>query len=127
MTDNSPLDNEFQPGFFDLRDEGDVAVVTLKKEQLTDDENLEQMDQELNQVLGMSAGRKMVCDLSTVRNLTSSAIGKLISLHRKSIRTQSRFVLCGLQPTARDILATSHLLQYFAISPDATSAVAELK
>ncbi len=127
MTDNTQTDNEFHPDFFDLRDEGDVAVVTLNKEQLTDDENLEQMDQELNQVLGISSGRKMVCDLSTVSYLTSSAIGKLISLHRKSIRTQSRFILCGLQPTVREILATSHLLQYFSISPDATSAVAELR
>lgn len=127
MTDTHTPDNEFHPDFFDLREDDGVAVVTLNKEQLTDDENLEQMDQELNQVLGVSAGRKMVCDLSTVTYLTSSAIGKLISLHRKSIRTQSRFILCGLQPTVRDILATSHLLQYFSISPDATSAVAELK
>lgn len=119
-------DNEFCSSFFDLQDEGDIAVVVMKCEQLTDDENLEQLDRELVQVLGDTPGRKIICDLSSVQYLTSSAIGKLISLHRKAIRTESRVVFCGLQPTVHDILATSHLLQYFSIAIDANSAIAEL-
>ncbi len=122
MTDSEPTSS-----FFDFRDEGEIALVTLKREQLTDDENLEQLDQELNQVLGEEAGRKMICDLSTVKYLTSSAIGKLISLHRKSIRIGSRIVLCGLQPTVEEILGTSHLLKYFSIASDVENAISELK
>ncbi|WP_417848400.1 STAS domain-containing protein [Thalassoglobus sp.] len=121
MTDSEP-----HFSFFLLRHEGEIALVTITREQLTDDENLEQLDQELTRVLGEESGRRMICDLSAVKYLTSSAIGKLISLHRKSIRTGSRIVLCGLQPTVREILGTSHLLEYFSITPDAENAIAEL-
>lgn len=120
-------DKEFHSTFFDFAEQDGAMVVRLNREQLTDDENLEQLDHELNQILGAQAGQKLVCDLTSVKYLNSSAIGKLISLHRKSIRIHSQIILCGLQPTVKEILGTSHLLQYFSISEDAEAAITEFK
>lgn len=120
-------DGEFQSSFFELQHDDDIAIVTLKREQLTDDENLEQLDQELSLVQGQDEGRKIVCDLSSVKYMSSSAIGKLITLHRKAIRTNGRVAICGLQDTVHDSLAASHLLGYFNVQPDIATAVAALK
>lgn len=119
-------ENGFQSSFFELHQDGPIAVATINREQLTDDENLEQMDQDLAQVLGDEPGRSLICDLSHVKYMNSSAIGKFISLHRRAIRHKSMLILCGLQTTVRDILATSHLLQYFSTSQDAQTALDEL-
>lgn len=119
-------DNDFHSSFFKLSEADGIAIVTMVRDQLTDDENLEQLDQELIQVLGVETGRKIVCDMTSVKYLTSSAIGKLISLHRKSTRTNSQLILSGLQPTVKDILGTSHLLQYFTIAEDVDQAVNKL-
>ena len=118
-------ENEFHSSFFKLHEVDDVAVVTMTRDQLSDDDNLEQLDQEL-MILGVESGRKLVCDLSSVKYLTSSAIGKLISLHRKSTRTDSQVVLCNLQPTVQDILSTSHLLQYFTVADNSDAAILKL-
>ena len=120
-------DSDFYSSFFDLREEGEIAVLTLKRDQLTDEENLEQLDQELSLIQEQPSGKRIVCDLSSVRYMSSSAIGKLISLHRKAIRTNGRIALCGLQPSVQDSLAASHLLDYFTIRPNAADAVAALK
>jgi len=119
-------ENEFHSSFFKLHEVDDVAVVTMTRDQLSDDDNLEQLDQELMQILGVESGRKLVCDLSSVKYLTSSAIGKLISLHRKSTRTDSQVVLCNLQPTVQDILSKSHLLQYFTVADNSDAAILKL-
>lgn len=115
-------ENKFYSSFFKLKDVNNVTVVTMTRDQLSDDDNLEQLDQELTQVLGVESGKKLVCDLGSVKYLTSSAIGKLISLHRKATRTDSQLVLCGLQPTVKDILATSHLLEYFSVAESCADA-----
>lgn len=113
--------------FFELTREDAVFIATLNVKQLTDEENLEQFDRELSTVVESSIPCRMVCDLGTVAYISSSAIGKFISLHRKMMRTNGQLVLCRLQPAVREILATSHLLQYFHVMDDPQQAIAKLK
>ena len=113
--------------FFDRRQDGEVVLLTVTKDNLTDEENLEQFGQELSFVAESHAPCRMVCDLARVRYLTSSAIGKLISLHRKLTRSNGRIILCSLQPTVQQILAASHLLNYFEVTEDSNHALAKLK
>lgn len=119
--------SDFQFSFFSAREVDDVVVIEINRTQLTDDENLEQFDHELIQLLGNESGKLLACDLSSVKYMSSSAIGKLIALHRRSTRNGGCVVLCGIQPTVRDILTTSHLLQYFVIASDAETALLQLK
>ncbi|MEW4489412.1 STAS domain-containing protein [Thalassoglobus sp. JC818] len=113
--------------FFDWKQDGKIHVVTLRVDMLTDEENLEQFDQELSSIVETSTPCHMVCDLSSVRYMSSSAIGKFISLHRKMMRTNGQLILCGLQSAVKDILATSHLLKYFHVTDDTSQAIKKLK
>jgi anti-anti-sigma factor len=55
--------------------------------------------------------------------MTSSAIGKLIALHRRVNRAEGRMILCELTPDVSATLDTSRLLGYFAVEPDLAAAL----
>lgn len=101
------------PSFFTLIADGDLAVATYHRTGLSDEDNIEQMGQELFSLVEQHSFRRVILNVSMVEYLTSAAIGKWITLHRKLARMQGALVLCGIQPTIRDILETSRLLSYF--------------
>lgn len=118
--------NEFQSTFFQVRWEDDATVLTLIREQLSDEENLEQFGQDLIALVDTFQARQLVLDLATVAYLTSSAIGKLIALHRRLVRQNGKLVLCSLHPEVERILKMSHLLGYFFVAPSREEAQARM-
>ena len=64
-------------------------------------------------------------DLSQLDYITSSVLGKFITLHRRLHRQGGTLVLCGIQSNVRESLRASRLLDYFqtADTIDAAHAV----
>lgn len=114
----------FKSSFFNVAQKGDVFVVTVDRDQLKDDDNLEQFSQDFNLLIEKYEITKIVLRLSRVRYMTSMAIGKIISLHRKLQRTQGTLVLCELAPDVSSTLEAAKLLTYFTTSSDLTAALA---
>ncbi len=120
-----PLPN--QPNsFITLEEHGDVMVVSFKMRLLNDEENIEQLGQELFSLVEQANWLKLVLDLTNVEYLTSSVLGKLITLHRKLHRSQGKLVLFGLSDGVDAILRTSKLLTYFAVAENRDAAIAQL-
>lgn len=109
-----------------LQEHGDVMVVCFKSRLLNDEENIEQLGQELFSLVEQSNWLKLALDLTSVEYLTSSVLGKLITLHRKLHRSQGKLVLFGLSEGVDAILRTSKLLTYFAIAENRDGAIAQL-
>ena len=103
-----------------------MLVVHFKSRLLNDEENIEQLGQELFALVEQSNWLKLVLDLAKVDYLTSSVLGKLITLHRKLHRSQGKMVLIGLTEGVDSILRTSKLLTYFAIADSRDAAIAQL-
>ena len=114
----------FKSSFFTVSQKDDVYVVTVDRDQLKDDDNLEQFSQDFNLLIEKYEITKIVLRLSRVRYMTSMAIGKIISLHRKLQRTQGTLVLCELAPDVSSTLEAAKLLTYFTTSSDLTAALA---
>jgi anti-sigma B factor antagonist len=109
--------------FFNLSREGDIYIIAVDRDRLTDEDNLEQFSQDINQLIEKHEIRSLILQLTNVRYMTSSAIGKLIGLHRKINRADGRMVLCELTPDVSATLETSRLLGYFAVEPDLAAAI----
>ena len=109
-----------------LEERGDVLVVGFKMRMLNDEENIEQLGQELFAFVEQYHWLKLALDMSNVEYLTSSVIGKLITLHRKLHRSQGKLALFGLTAGVHSILATSKLLDYFTVADGKEAAVALL-
>ena len=118
--------NEFKPTYFNVREEGDVVVGQFCVPRLTEDQNVEQLGHDLFALVEHFAKRKVVLSLASVEFMTSSVLGKLITLHRKLHRCQGKMVLFGLSDGVDAILRTSKLLTYFAVAENRDAAIAQL-
>ncbi|WP_437192877.1 STAS domain-containing protein [Planctomicrobium sp. SH527] len=110
--------------FFKVQQHGEIAVLSLLQPRLSEEENLEELDFELHALVEKCQVHNVIIDLSVVTYLTSTAIGKLISLHRRMARQDGQLVLCSLQSGVVDILTASHLLDYFRVVPAQKDALA---
>ena len=117
----------FQSSFFTVAQQGDVYVIAIEKEQLKDDDNLEQFSQDLNLLIEKHEITKFVVRLTRVRYMTSMAIGKLITLHRKLNRLKGTLVLCELLPDVEATMDAAKLLTYFTTCPDLATALTTLQ
>lgn len=115
-----------RPAYITLKEHGDVLVVGFTMRMLNDEENIEQLGQELFSLVEQFNWLKLVLDMTNVEHVTSSVLGKLITLHRKLHRSQGRLVLFGLSPGVDSILRTTKLLTYFSVAESCDAAVAQL-
>jgi anti-sigma B factor antagonist len=122
MTDGKP----YHPAYFDLQVEGDIAIAKFHYEQLTEEDNLEQLGQELFALVEQFQYVKVIADLTPLKYVTSSVLGKFITLHRKLVRNEGQLILCNIHPELCEVLETSKLLTYFNCAPDIAAAKARL-
>ena len=117
---------EFKPAFFSIQDRDSIVVATVTETSLTEEDNIEQFGVELNQTIESYGTYWLALDLQHVKYMSSSAIGKLIGLHRNLHRHQGRLVISGVTGTIQNILQTAKLIDYFHIVPGSDDAVERL-
>jgi anti-sigma B factor antagonist len=115
----------FDSSFFTLTDDEGIAHLVLDRNQLTEEDNLAQLDQEFSALIDTFHARKVIVDMTAVAYLTSAGVGRLISLHRRLARANGQLVLCSLSKTVSSILSQSNLINYFHVALDAQAARAQ--
>ncbi len=119
--------SEFKPAYFEITEEGDVVIGRFHVPRLTEDQNVEQLGQDLFALVEQFDKRKIVISLQSVEYLTSSVLGKLITLHRKLHRKQGRLILTDLQTEVKEVMRLSRLIDYFATADTVANGLHELK
>jgi anti-sigma B factor antagonist len=118
---------DYEPTYFDLEVDGEIAVASFRNEQLTEEDNLEQLGQELFALVDHYHFRKVILRLGPVRYVTSAVLGKLITLHRKLGRNEGKLILCDIHEELEDVLSTSKLLTYFVSEKDVAASKVALQ
>ena len=121
------LPSEFKPKYMSVEEHGDAVVATLNISHITDEENIEQLGFELFALVDQFGSKKVVISMSVVEYLTSSVLGKLITLHRKLGRNDGKLILCNISDAIDEILTTSNLIDYFKVSETTDSSLAVLQ
>ena len=118
---------EFQSTYLQIREEGDIVVASFTVSRLDDEANIEEVGQELFAIVDKFGCRKLVLSLSIVEYVTSSLLGKLISLHRRLHRGAGTLVIANLTEGVKDVMRASRLLNYFNIVEDEDEGIQTLK
>lgn len=118
---------EFRSSYVEVEPRETVTLAAFTRSRLSEDENIEQLGQELLALVDQYQCRKLVLSLGRVEYVTSSVVGKLITLHRRLHRKHGQLVLCELQPAVREILKSSRLLEYFHTAGNRDEALAILE
>jgi anti-sigma B factor antagonist len=111
---------------FTCEERGGAVIVTFLRQQLTDEDNIEQLGEALFALLDKDARSRIILDLSQLDYVTSSVLGKFITLHRRLHRQGGALVLSAMQPNVREALRASRLLEYFQTADSVEAAQAAL-
>ena len=74
--------HDFKPVHFTIEERPPVVLAIMVRSSLSEEDNIEEFGSELNQLVDNYGCQWLVLDLGKVSLLTSSAVGKLIVLHR---------------------------------------------
>jgi anti-sigma B factor antagonist len=101
----------------------DVTVVHFLDDRIDSEDLIGRIGDQLYSLVENREGTKLLLDFSNVRFVSSSMVGKLINLKRKSVAAQGRVKLCSLAPYLRTIFEVSRLDRVFEIYADEQAAL----
>ena len=120
--------SDFKSRYFEHESAPDgVTVIQLTQSHLTDEDNIEVFGTDLLNLPDQYDCQKIVVDSTHVVYVTSSVLGKLITLHRKLHRSNGSMVLCCIGSEFMEVLQTSRLHSYFTIADDVAAATQKLQ
>ena len=99
----------------DVSDVGDVSVVRFRDKTIMEDPGIQEIGRELFDLVECENRKKVLLDLSGVSFMSSAALGKLVTLFKKSHLNGSDLKLCGIRPEVVDVFAVTRLDRLFDI------------
>ena len=106
---------------------GDVTVVELTDRKILDEVNISQIGRELNGLVTRSDDPKVILDFTNVVHMSSSALGMLITLHKRIREKKGQLRLCNIQPSIYEVFVITRLNEIFQISQSRQEALDSLR
>lgn len=101
--------------YFELREIGDVTIVTFLCRHILKDLQIRDIGIRLLELVNTENRTKILIDFSKVEFMSSPMFGKLITLGSDVGKRQGRLVFCGLIPEVYEVLAITRLNRHFEI------------
>ncbi len=95
-----------------------VTVVTFVDPKHVTDEDIQAVGAQLYSLVEAEGHDNLMLDLSNVRYLSSSMLGKLIHLKKKLGAIKGRLNLCRIHPDLLEVFRLSRLDRFFGIDDD---------
>jgi len=103
---------------------GEVTVVRFQDRKILDEASIQQLGIELNALVEQENRQALLLNFSNVEFLSSSALGKLITLDKKVKSHAGRLKLCNIRPEIYEVFAITKLNKLFDIKEDEADALA---
>src|SRR5438067_11974405 len=107
----------------EVEDVGDIAVVNFVDKKILDEQNIQMIGDDLLRLVDELGRRKVLLNFGNVEFMSSAALGKLITLHRKLQAVQGKLVPCNIAKSIMEIFEITKLNKMFTITPDQHSGL----
>jgi anti-sigma B factor antagonist len=107
----------------EVEDIGDIAVVNFVDKKILDEQNIQMIGDDLFRLVDELGRRKVLLNFGNVEFMSSAALGKLITLHRKLQAVQGKLVLCKIAKDILDVFKITKLDKILSITPDEQSGL----
>lgn len=107
--------------------EGDVTLVELAERRILDEVSISEIGDSLNALVVQSPKPRLVLDFSKVAHMSSSALGMLITLHKRTREKGGELRLCCIQPAIYEVFVITRLNEIFSIHQTRPQAMDSLK
>lgn len=101
----------------------DVTIVRFQESSILDTLLIQRISDELSHLVDAKYKRKLLLDFTDVKFLSSSALGVLVALKKKSDAIKGEVVLCGLRKDLRKIFKITSLEKLFKFADDERGAL----
>ncbi len=108
---------------FKVSETDGVTVITLADQRILDELSISAIGNELAERVAQAPVPKMVIDFRNVTNMSSSALGMLITLHKRIREANGQLRLCNIQPTIEEVFKITRLNEIFQIYKSQDDAV----
>ncbi len=115
---------EQQPRRISVEEKGDYTVIRFRDTDILDQVNIHEMGKEMYAVVEGTPGIKLIVDFEGVEYLSSSALGKLITLKKKVEENSGTLKMCRIKPEIMEVFRITRLDTIFDIYPDLDAALA---
>ena len=102
----------------EVEDTGDIAVVNFVDKKILDEQNIQMIGDDLFRLVDELGRRKVLLNFKNVEFMSSAALGKLITLHRKLQAVQGKLVLCKITKDILDVFKITKLDRILSIAAD---------
>jgi anti-anti-sigma factor len=103
------------------------AVWAVVRHRALDDASIDGMQAEVTAAAARQPNLPVILDLSNVHFLPSSGLGALVKLLRSLKQQGQRFILVGLHPEVRAVLAVTRIDKLLEIHPRFEDALKQLR
>jgi anti-sigma B factor antagonist len=108
----------------DVNEVGDVTVVRFRDHKIIEDVNIQELGQEMFRLVETDGRHKLLLDFSSVDFLSSAALGKLITLDKKTKAHGGVLKLSNIRSEIYEVFAITKLNRLFDIRRDEADALA---
>ena len=107
--------------------EGGVTIVQLADRKILDEVNITEIGNGLNALVAETDDVKLVVDFASVSHMSSSALGMLITLHKRIREKSGQLRLCNVQPAIYEVFVITRLNEIFRIFQSRQEALASFE
>ncbi len=109
----------------DLEEIDGVTVARLLEKKILDEANIESLGLELFALVDKDGRRNIILDFSLVEYLSSAALGKLITMHKKVSTAGGKLTLCNIQKDILDVFKITKLDRVLTLCTDLDDALSK--
>ena len=100
-----------------------VHVVNFLDRKILDESNIVELSNELFDLVDKNKGIKLCLNFGNVQYLSSTVLGKLITLNTRVNEDNGKLVLCAIRPQILEVFKITKLTKLFDIVDDETTAL----
>ncbi|HMO87055.1 MAG TPA: STAS domain-containing protein [Lacipirellulaceae bacterium] len=114
------------PNRLEINESAAISVVRFKDHKIIDPETIMELGQELFDLIDRDQRQKIVLNFARVEFLSSAALGKLITFHKKAQRSGAQIILTDIAPEIYPVFTITNLDKLFKIKDREADALAIL-
>lgn len=107
----------------EVQEIGDVTVVNFTMSKILDEQVIQSIGEQLYSLVEELGRRKVILNFTKVEYLSSAALGKLITLHKKLAAVKGKLALCCIDPQIFEVFEITGLKKVFKIHADEQEAL----
>ena len=107
--------------------QGSVTIAELVDKKILDEISIAEISRQLERLVAGAEKPLLALDFANVAHMSSSMLGKLITLNKHVRERHGHMRMCNVQPAINEVFVITRLSEVFHVTQTREQAVAELQ